>query len=194
LTANNILATEGNIGKLIHGGERTGGHFSIRAHYAMAEGEGAVKFVLCTPQSALYAVYLFLVVTPAGPFFRLAQYLGIKQGEGTLYQANSTNLSIPPIYSIPNIPYCRTIRSEIARAFPSPLSSRWCRPTETVNRTGGLGMRGGHYPLLPIASNIFCFRNFAFRADYIGMHGQQIPTCGKILLRLPSSPLSTYIT
>jgi hypothetical protein len=82
LTANTILATEGNIDKLIHGGERTGGHFSIRAHYAMAEGEGAVKFVLCTPQSASHAVYLLLVVTPAGPFCRLAQYLDRNKAGG----------------------------------------------------------------------------------------------------------------
>jgi hypothetical protein len=97
---------------VIHGGERTGGYFFIRAHYAMAEGEDAVKFVLCTPQSASHTVYHLLVLTPAGPFCRLAQYLeGIKPGEGTLFQSNSMDLSIPPIYSIPNIPYSRTIKS-----------------------------------------------------------------------------------
>jgi hypothetical protein len=67
---------------LIHGGERTGGHFSIRAQYAIAEEEGAIKLILCTPQSASHTVYLLLVVTPAGPFCRLAQYLDRNKAGG----------------------------------------------------------------------------------------------------------------
>ncbi|PMD55621.1 uncharacterized protein K444DRAFT_694674 [Hyaloscypha bicolor E] len=80
-------------------------------------------------------------------------------------------------------------RGEVARIFPPTLSSTWCGPTETVHRTGGLGMRGDHYHLSPIASNLFRFRNFAFRAGYIGMT-KKSPPAVKSFLAYPALPFS----